>query len=192
MLLPHMGSATIEGRIDMGEKVIINIKTFVDGHKPPDRVLPACCERVGGVSEKHEALLDRLADTIATLHPDRRIRVAIDGVDGAGKTMLADVLAPLVVAKGREVIRACVDDFHYPRASTIPRRRYSPDGFFLDSYDYDGVPPAPARSARALKNRGRLSAKHSDHRHRSTGRAAAATGTASGVTDCGRHLPASP
>ena len=41
VLLPHMGSATVEGRIDMGEKVIINIKTFMDGHKPPDRVLPA-------------------------------------------------------------------------------------------------------------------------------------------------------
>jgi glyoxylate reductase len=41
VLLPHMGSATIEGRIDMGEKVIINIKTFVDGHRPPDRVLPS-------------------------------------------------------------------------------------------------------------------------------------------------------
>ena len=40
VLLPHMGSATIEGRIDMGEKVVINIKTFVDGHRPPDRVLP--------------------------------------------------------------------------------------------------------------------------------------------------------
>ena len=41
VLLPHMGSATIEGRIDMGEKVIVNIKTFVDGHRPPDRVLPS-------------------------------------------------------------------------------------------------------------------------------------------------------
>ncbi len=41
VLLPHMGSATVEGRVDMGEKVIINIKTFMDGHKPPDRVLPA-------------------------------------------------------------------------------------------------------------------------------------------------------
>jgi glyoxylate reductase len=40
-LLPHMGSATAEGRIAMGEKVIINIKTFFDGHRPPDRVLPA-------------------------------------------------------------------------------------------------------------------------------------------------------
>jgi glyoxylate reductase len=40
VLLPHMGSATIEGRVEMGEKVIINIRTFLDGHKPPDRVLP--------------------------------------------------------------------------------------------------------------------------------------------------------
>jgi glyoxylate reductase len=39
VLLPHMGSATIEGRVDMGEKVLINIKTFVDGHTPPDRVI---------------------------------------------------------------------------------------------------------------------------------------------------------
>lgn len=41
ILLPHMGSATLEGRVEMGEKVIINIKTFDDGHKPPDRVIPA-------------------------------------------------------------------------------------------------------------------------------------------------------
>jgi glyoxylate reductase len=41
VLLPHMGSATYEGRVDMGEKVIVNIKTFMDGHKPPDRVLPS-------------------------------------------------------------------------------------------------------------------------------------------------------
>jgi glyoxylate reductase len=40
VLLPHMGSATIEGRIEMGEKVIINIKTFQDGHRPPDQVVP--------------------------------------------------------------------------------------------------------------------------------------------------------
>jgi glyoxylate reductase len=41
VLLPHMGSATLEGRIDMGEKVIVNIRSFLDGHKPPDRVLPS-------------------------------------------------------------------------------------------------------------------------------------------------------
>ncbi|CAN7167303.1 D-glycerate dehydrogenase [Phenylobacterium sp. LjRoot219] len=41
VLLPHMSSATIEARIDMGEKVIINIRTWMDGHRPPDRVIPA-------------------------------------------------------------------------------------------------------------------------------------------------------
>jgi glyoxylate reductase len=41
VLLPHMGSATVEGRTEMGEKVIINIKTFADGHRPPDLVVPA-------------------------------------------------------------------------------------------------------------------------------------------------------
>ncbi|MEO3413028.1 D-glycerate dehydrogenase [Roseovarius sp. CAU 1744] len=41
VLLPHMASATLEGRIEMGEKVILNIKTFDDGHRPPDQVVPA-------------------------------------------------------------------------------------------------------------------------------------------------------
>ncbi|WP_282076732.1 2-hydroxyacid dehydrogenase [Epibacterium ulvae] len=41
VLLPHMGSATVEGRIEMGEKVLLNIKTFEDGHRPPDQVVPS-------------------------------------------------------------------------------------------------------------------------------------------------------
>lgn len=41
VLLPHMGSATHEGRIEMGEKVLLNIKTFQDGHRPPDQVVPS-------------------------------------------------------------------------------------------------------------------------------------------------------
>ena len=39
ILIPHMGSATVEGRIEMGEKVIINIKTYIDGHNPPNRII---------------------------------------------------------------------------------------------------------------------------------------------------------
>ena len=89
------------------------------------------------MSEAHASLLARLADAIAGCDPDRRIRVAIDGVDGAGKTTLADALAPLVAAKGRPVIRASVDDFHNPQNLRYARGRYSPDGFYLDSYDYD-------------------------------------------------------
>ena len=41
VMLPHMGSATMEGRVEMGEKVIINVKTFADGHRPPDQVVPS-------------------------------------------------------------------------------------------------------------------------------------------------------
>ncbi len=46
VLLPHMGSATLEGREEMGEKVILNVKTFADGHRPPDLVVPGCCNPV--------------------------------------------------------------------------------------------------------------------------------------------------
>ncbi len=57
VILPHMGSATIEGRIDMGEKVIINIRAFIDGHRPPDRVLPnrksSACDRSSAVVRRH-------------------------------------------------------------------------------------------------------------------------------------------
>jgi uridine kinase len=91
----------------------------------------------GGVNDAHRSLLDRLADAVVGAYPDRRLRIAIDGVDGAGKTTLADALAPLVVAKGRPVIRASVDDFHNPRSVRYARGRHSPDGFYLDSYDYD-------------------------------------------------------
>ena len=89
------------------------------------------------MSEAHGSLLDRLADAVAGFHPDRRIRVAIDGVDGAGKTTLANALAPLVAAKGRPVIRASVDDFHNPQSVRYARGRYSPHGFYLNSYDYN-------------------------------------------------------
>ena len=58
VLLPHMGSATLEGRVDMGEKVIINIKTFMDGHRPPDRVLPSMLWR----SAASSAVIIREAD----------------------------------------------------------------------------------------------------------------------------------
>ena len=114
-------------------------------------------------SEQHASLLDRLADAVVSLHPDRRIRVAIDGVDGAGKTMLADALAPRVAGKARPVIRASVDDFHNPRGIRYALGKYSPDGFYLDSYDYDAFrrlllePLGPDGS-------GRYVAKHFDHR----------------------------
>ena len=89
------------------------------------------------MNDAHASLLARLAGAVAGCHSNRRVRIAIDGVDGAGKTTLANALAPLVAAKGRPVIRASVDDFHNPKSVRYARGRYSPDGFYLDSYDYD-------------------------------------------------------
>ena len=66
----------------------------------------------------------------------RCVRVAVDGPDGAGKTTFADVLAEVLRAQGRPVVRVSVDGFHAPRAERYRRGRDSPEGFWLDSYDY--------------------------------------------------------
>ena len=64
------------------------------------------------------------------------VRVGVDGVDGAGKTVFADELALVLRESGRTVIRASVDSFHSPRAVRYRQGRDSPRGFFEDSYDY--------------------------------------------------------
>jgi uridine kinase len=74
------------------------------------------------------ALLD---DTVAL--------VAVDGVDGAGKSVFADELAAVLHARGVAVIRASIDGFHNPPSIRYARGRSSPEGFYLDSYDYDAV-----------------------------------------------------
>ena len=65
------------------------------------------------------------------------LRVAIDGVDGAGKTHFADELGLFLAASGREVIRASVDGFHHPKEVRHRLGRASPEGFYGDSYDYE-------------------------------------------------------
>ena len=64
------------------------------------------------------------------------VRVGIDGVDGAGKTTFADALAWTLHQQGRPVVRVSVDDFHHPRAIRYARGRDSPEGFWLDAFDY--------------------------------------------------------
>jgi uridine kinase len=64
-------------------------------------------------------------------------RVAVDGVDGAGKTVLADELAGVLTADGTPVVRVSIDGFHQPREVRYRRGRDDPEGFFRDSYDYD-------------------------------------------------------
>jgi len=81
-------------------------------------------------------VLGELAEQVASLRPGRRV-VALDGVDGAGKTRLACELAALV-APGREVHRASVDGFHRVRAQRYARGRTA-ETFFEDSYDHHAI-----------------------------------------------------
>lgn len=87
-------------------------------------------------SEQRTELLASLARNVTSIGADRVLRVAVDGVDGAGKTMFADELAEAVEALGRPVVRAGVDGFHQPRAARYRRGPASPEGYFADSYDY--------------------------------------------------------
>lgn len=68
---------------------------------------------------------------------DAPVLVAVDGVDGAGKSVFAGQLATWLRDAGRPVVHASVDDFHRPRAERYRRGRESPAGFWLDSFDYD-------------------------------------------------------
>ena len=81
-------------------------------------------------------LIEILTKKIGMLNPDHPVRVAIDGVDGAGKTTLANELAGPVRSLNREVIRASVDGFHNPRSIRYRLGRHSPKGYFTDSFNY--------------------------------------------------------
>lgn len=86
-----------------------------------------------------EALLDTLARRLVQRTPGHPLRVAIDGVDAAGKTTLADDLAPVVSELGRPVIRASVDDFHHPASVRRRRGALSPEGYYHDSFDLEAL-----------------------------------------------------
>lgn len=79
--------------------------------------------------------LAALADRVAGRLGPGILRVGIDGVDGAGKTTLADRLAEVLEARGTRVIRASIDGFHNPRAVRYARGKTSPEGFYTDSFN---------------------------------------------------------
>jgi uridine kinase len=83
------------------------------------------------------AVLRDLADRVLALRPGERVAVAVDGFDGAGKTVLADQLAEVLSAVdgARDVLRVSIDGFHRPKAQRIARGR-GPETFYEDSYDY--------------------------------------------------------
>lgn len=85
---------------------------------------------------KRKQALDLLAERIVGVVCAHPTRVAIDGVDASGKTTLADELALALQASRRQVIRASIDGFHRPRAERYRRGPNSPEGYYLDSFDY--------------------------------------------------------
>jgi uridine kinase len=84
-------------------------------------------------------LREQLASIITEIDLPHSVRVAIDGIDGAGKTTIADDLVAPVQRQGRRVIRASVDSFHNPRAIRYWRGRHSPEGYFRDSFNHDAL-----------------------------------------------------
>ncbi|HEX2051306.1 MAG TPA: cytidylate kinase family protein [Actinomycetota bacterium] len=84
-------------------------------------------------------LLGRLADAVASVSTAHPARIAVDGPPAAGKTTLADELADVLRARGREVIRASTDGFHLPRSRRYRRGEYSGEGCYHDSFDYDAL-----------------------------------------------------
>ena len=84
-----------------------------------------------------QRVLETLAAHILKTPSPFVLRVAIDGVDGAGKTHFADELEPLLKVSGRDIIRISVDGFHHPKEVRYRLGRGSPEGFYGDSYDYE-------------------------------------------------------
>jgi uridine kinase len=84
-------------------------------------------------------VLEILADAVTRQRRPHPLRVAIDGIDAAGKSVLADELATLVVARGWPVIRASIDGFHRPREERYRLGPDSPEGYYRDSFDYDAL-----------------------------------------------------
>ncbi len=86
-----------------------------------------------------EQLLAQLVGMILSIQWPHPIRVAVDGIDAAGKTKLADELAARIEMRGRAVLRASLDGFHRPRAMHYRRGRHSPEGYYYDSFNYTAL-----------------------------------------------------
>jgi uridine kinase len=114
---------------------------------------------VGGPPLVRPAVLAQVADSVPVAAGDDCVRVAVDGVDGAGKTVFADELAAELAARGRAVVRVSADDWHQVRERRYARGRTSAEGFWLDSYDYprlraEVLDPLGPQGSRAYRARG--------------------------------------
>ncbi len=86
-----------------------------------------------------EQLLLQLTHLVVSLEHSHPLRIAINGIDAAGKTTLANELALQIEAQGRPVIRASIDGFQRPRRERYQRGTDSPEGYYEDAFDYDSL-----------------------------------------------------
>jgi uridine kinase len=93
--------------------------------------------RLGLTPSDREAVLAELAERILSVNVAHPTRVAVDGPDMAGKTVLADELRDRIRDTGRDVIRASIDDFHRPRRERYGRGSGVPEGYYHDSFDLE-------------------------------------------------------
>jgi uridine kinase len=84
-------------------------------------------------------VLTEIAEILFSIKRPHPICVAIDGIDAAGKTTLADALAIRLRERGRSVSRASVDFFHNPPEIRYQRGNLSPEGYFYDAFDYEAL-----------------------------------------------------
>lgn len=83
-----------------------------------------------------DSSIEKVATLVCGCRSEGIVRVAVDGVDGVGKSTFADALGSAVARMGRPVLRSSVDGFHNPREVRYRRGKASPEGFYLDSFDY--------------------------------------------------------
>ena len=81
--------------------------------------------------------MEAMAQALRDVRPGRPLRVGIDGVDGAGKTLLAGELAQHLANHGRPCVQASLDHFERPEAERYARGELSPEGYYLDAFDLD-------------------------------------------------------
>lgn len=86
-----------------------------------------------------QSVLERVSDLIRKQKEDHPYLVAIDGIDCAGKTIFADDLEQFMADQGFNVIRASLDEFHNPREFRYQRGKDSPEGYYIDSFNYKAL-----------------------------------------------------
>jgi len=86
-----------------------------------------------------ESVIHKLVDAITRIKTAHPLRVAVDGIDAAGKTSLANELVKPLKASGRDVIRASIDGFHNPSEVRYRQGKDSAEGYFADSFNYEAL-----------------------------------------------------